>query len=861
MIENVIFGGLTNSPSDNACADGELASVLNLIPEDGELKPIAQPVATDDNIALADDDSIVYVHKVTHGDDTHCHYIISRGDGSYCWCEQATSDGTEQSFLQFNLGSLKVNGVSAIGNILCFVGEDRIVYAFWHREKAAYTVFSREDFRYKVKIGRYTHTTDRGSDYLTTASADLGDEFWDYFEHVSKGSDSEGNRMIYRIAADKTAKVFSALDAMVNERAESYGDEYQKYNVFCVVAVRLYDGSYYNISNIARLNSTQIAYPSVWVDAGEKNVSATLPPLERYTINIEFPNIDAISDLIQGVDVFLTQGEAFVNTSSEVANKQFKFLDGDKHRQAYFKFSSMNADAAAERFDSLVFRRSVFIDRDKLGKDIALKRIIGTEESISLANLYRADFGGSSCIVYNNRLHVANVAQGIPSLTSDLRYVDSIIPARYLVKVTTTQGVLWGELSEDYTFMGVFCIPVQEVNRVTIYQQLASVYRMASFNVHSSETTGFSYYIADSNDGFTFGYDMDVISVDVWDNALEEYNAYKEKPYTQTSPSLVRVSEAENPLVFPASNSVSVGSSTITAMAANTRPITEGQFGDAPLYVFTDEGTWILMVSTTGTYQSRQPVNREICSNAEGILQTDDAVLYPTERGIILQQGRQATCITDNLDGYPFDFVAFQNETTAHRILDTQSIGYGSVQHVMFRKYMDGAGMIYDYYDSRVIVFNPSYDYSYVYSLKSGKWGAMQNVFKKRVNIYPESYAIDNNNTIVDVYCKEPTLDIPYFLCTRPLSFGKPDIHKTMFTLITRGYIANGDGKCGSVLYGSNDLHKWFPINTSVDRYLRGMAGTPYKYFRLALVGSLSPDETLSGFSVDYKDRWQNKIR
>ena len=57
--------------------------------------------------------------------------------------------------------------------------------------------------------------------------------------------------------------------------------------------------------------------------------------------------------------------------------------------------------------------------------------------------------------------------------------------------------------------------------------------------------------------------------------------------------------------------------------------------------------------------------------------------------------------------------------------------------------------MIYDYYDSRIIVFNHNYTYAYVYSLKSNMWGTMHNVFNKRVSIYPESYATNKEGKIL----------------------------------------------------------------------------------------------------------------
>lgn len=344
------------------------------------------------------------------------------------------------------------------------------------------------------------------------------------------------------------------------------------------------------------------------------------------------------------------------------------------------------------------------------------------------------------------------------------------------------------------------------------------------------------------------------------------YNKVGKDYTTYTNHSLIKVSEAENPLIFPAKNSVQVGSSAIFALAANTRPISEGQFGEAPLYTFTDEGVWVLMLGEEGTYAARQPVNRNVCSNPKGILQIDDAVLYPTERGIMMQQGGESVCITDALDDYPFDFLSIYSHSTKdktypNKLLATGSIPESDVKYIRFRKYLEKADMIYDYYDSRIIVFNPYYTYAYVYSLKSKMWGTMHNVFNKRVNIYPESYATDKAGKILDVYVNEPTESVPFFLCSRPLTLGQ-EVYKTMFDCITRGYFGSIQaGKCGMVLFGSNNLVNWYYISSSVDIFLRSLVGSPYKYFRIALIGKLAPNESISGLSTAFQERLQNKLR
>ena len=460
-----------------------------------------------------------------------------------------------------------------------------------------------------------------------------------------------------------------------------------------------------------------------------------------------------------------------------------------------------------------------------------------------------------------------------------------------LIKISPSKGeVFYLDYVSTYPIPPILTFPFNIDGTIEIYfkhfDNNGYDYFYKKGYLYNSTTTGFSFFIPSKRTNFMpmFTQSHEVgyyTSIDKepyyyrkgesvpegWEYRTQyvfdkELNLKNNSPYYSSHQySIVKVSEAENPLVFPVKNTVQVGSSIINAMATNTRPISEGQFGAAPLYAFTDEGVWVLMTNSEGTYDARQPANREICSNPKGILQIDDAVLYPTERGIMMQEGRSSICITDQLEGYPFNFTQLYKPEYAKKVLAVQGIDEATVKYARLREFLKSADMIYDYYDSRIIVFNPSYQYAYVYSLKSKLWGTMENCFNKRVNIYPEAYATNKDGKILDVYVQEPTDSVPYFLCSRPLAISSNEIYKTMFSCITRGYFRNVNGKCGMVLYGSNDLFKWFPIKTSVSKYLRGMAGSPYKYFRIALVGSLNPDESISGMSADFQERWQNKLR
>lgn len=855
--QEVILKGLTHSPSDYDCQDGELATCLNLINEDGALHPIHQPVVAEPNITLDAGDTIELAHKVTHDEAIHSHYIIRKSDDTWYWMEKG-GNGTKNTI---DLNGFHVNAVTAVGNIVNFVGEISIKYLYWIDDN--YQLFDRDNFNYGIKIDF------KESDYHGgSAEISLGDEFWDYVTYESSSS----GRKITGMNVNQVSKVFNMFDAVINKTLSDKGKQWQKYFVFGVAAIRLYDGTYYSISNIFKLDWNSATLASVSVDPYNKRFWSIGPAIATYTISANIDNLDKISNLIQGIDIFLSKAESFVNLESAAAKYVVPELNDIDQGDMFF--TMMSGKEAANAIDSLSFYHSLFISKDEFGKELQLKRVEGTEESLSLANLYRSDLGGKCAITYNNRLHVGNVKEGY-----NVDLISNITPNRTNIEELKTEGIVrvrasnkefWCKVDDLGARLYYFvCVPILNVSEITFYMKTGtSVFEKSTVNLHSSETTAFSFYVAGEGKENVpqFALPWEKSSEEEWNNIVSKYENYKTNTNALPYSSVVKVSEAENPLIFPAKNSVQVGSSIINVLAANTRPISEGQFGDAPLYAFTYEGVWVLMLGEEGTYIARQPANRDICSNPKGILQIDDAVLFPTERGIMMQRGRESECITDVLDDYPFDFLSIYSHSTKDKTYPNKLLALGNipesdVKYVRFRKYLEEAGMIYDYYDSRIIVFNPNYTYAYVYSLKSNMWGTMHNVFNKRVNIYPESYATDKEGKILDVYVKEPTENVPFFLCSRPLTLGQ-DAYKTMFDCITRGYFSSIQaGKCGMVLFGSNDLVNWYYIGSSVNMYLRNIVGSPYKYFRLALMGNLAPKESISALSTEFQSRLQNKLR
>ena len=325
-------------------------------------------------------------------------------------------------------------------------------------------------------------------------------------------------------------------------------------------------------------------------------------------------------------------------------------------------------------------------------------------------------------------------------------------------------------------------------------------------------------------------------------------------------PNKVYTSQVNNPFYFPVSSINSVGTGTIMSLCTAAKALSQGQFGQFPLYAFTTEGVWAMEVSATGTYSARQPITRDVCTNPAAITQLDSAVLFPTDRGIMLISGSQTQCITDSINSeYPFDITSLPGIADLHDRLGHTTATDRCFPILPFSAFLSQCRMIYDYVHQRVIAYVPGVTYAYVFSLKSKLWGMTFSTIERHLNSYPDALAVDAaHNTLVS-FSESSGDDVGSMLVSRPLKLGMADVQKTVDTIIQRGRFRKGHVQ--SVLYGSRDLSNWHLVWSSKDHFLRGFRGTPYKYFRVALLCNLSPDESIYGASVQFTPRLTNQPR
>ena len=319
----------------------------------------------------------------------------------------------------------------------------------------------------------------------------------------------------------------------------------------------------------------------------------------------------------------------------------------------------------------------------------------------------------------------------------------------------------------------------------------------------------------------------------------------------------VYTSEVQNPFVFPLLGINTVGTGEIIAITTASKALSAGQKGQFPLYILTTSGIWAMRVSSTGNYESVDSVTRDVCLSANSVSQLDSEVVFATDRGVMMLSGSQSICISDILDSE--DMLTIKGLPLGEDMVRKIGLNPDDFTLIPFKEYVKKCRFLYDYVHQHIVVYNTALPYAYVFSLESKQWGMMQSNIDHSVNSYPEAMAMLKNGDFVDFSRNGSKQPLKGILISRPLKLGVQDVLKTVNTVIQRGVFVKGHVSC--VLYGSRDLHKWFSVWSSVDHIMRGFRGTPYKYYRIALLCQLDSKESLTGATFQFDTKRMNQPR
>lgn len=314
----------------------------------------------------------------------------------------------------------------------------------------------------------------------------------------------------------------------------------------------------------------------------------------------------------------------------------------------------------------------------------------------------------------------------------------------------------------------------------------------------------------------------------------------------------------DNPFAFPLDKRYTFQAS-VVGTAVATVPMSQGQFGEFPLYVFTKEGIWVMQTNDEGSFVSTKPGPRDVCINADSITPLNNAVVFVSAQGVMLLQGAQVVNISPFMNGRHYVV-----ENSPRTIIEQQDFFCDLLpalsDNTHFLAFVKEAKVAYDHAGQRLIFIKKDEKYQYIYKLDTQTWHKAAHGVNliAPINSYPECLIQADEGGYTKVYDFTTLLDAAQseistrgVIATRPFDLGEPDILKTITDVRIRGQFEKGAVKF--ILLGSNDGFNFQTINT-----LRGRA---WKLFRIIILADLKPTERISWIDVAYDRKFTNRLR
>ena len=885
MIQELIYNGYSSTPSGIQCPDGDLSVALNAIPENGAIKHIEKPRTI---FTLPNGQKVVYIHSVSVFEN---YIILDEASQKLLWIPSDSPQTPAKEL--FTLSGKELYQVTAMGNVLVTLTSDGIIYSLYKSDsyqpmgnKPAFPAIS-----FRLRVGEVN------SEILTAN-----------FEKFSPTPSPDGGISISNNAKEAVKNTVTGYFNPIATQAKE--DGLFLYPIMVRYAYRMYDNTLSYISQPIQL------YPSDGVPLTIRYAGQHTDNLQVKAFNVQvrcfksqlmyqINNLEEVKqslaewgELIKSIDIFVTQDMEIINDSSIASGGMSGFMGNishlhgqgsfhgcykgekvngkyvyRKHRlkedgsdsQAYFyvgsttiikddgpvnfyhistiSLSSLNADEQEVEIEQGVLPTDTLVNREQLKGDsnideqLIAKYVYTYNARLNLTGVtvLPRPYPLESCFAYGNAVYDPESKKTVEKTYSFKAYV--LIEAEKRNVMVTCDSSIPMNIDGYNNFFFFSNVNAKELIVERTDTNGTKSYSKTKFKKHQGLDGCFTYI----NSSFDDIVDMSIVS------HTDIGIPYPNKIYT---------SEVNDPFTFPASLVSAVGSGAIVGISSAAKALSEGQFGQFPLYAFTDEGVWALEVSDTGAYYARQPITRDVCISPESITQIDSAVLFATHRGIMMLSGSQSICISETIDkNEPFSLLSFPK---GKELLQIAALPVSDIIIAPFRDFLLSSRMLYDYAHQRIIVYNPEHSIAYVFSLSSKQWGMIESNIASSVNSYPEALAMSHKGELIN-FSEEGNQAVTSLLLTRPFKLGDPALFKTIDTVIQRGYFTEGSIK--QVLYGSNDYRHWFPVKSSSSSYMRGFSGTPFKAFRLAVIASLDTFDSLIGCSISFTPRLTSRLR
>lgn len=879
-ISRIQLRGISRTPSDRMTDDGGCAESLNAYVADGEIAPVLMP--EDVTSVVGSGNNFIAKRIFVHKGSSYTNYVLHLEENNQLG---VFSKGEFKSFVALNAGET-LEDIIAVGNTLVMATSERMLFALYkdgvYRNLGSRIPEPHIEFRCRDSGNNISQMIALKNDDTANAIDMLDEDAWERaIRKIELGEYTDPDGTVTRLREVQT-EIWSSINSM-RRGIKANGSFACPF--FVRYAVRLYDGSYIYQSVPILLGAGHDRF--VNVDAVKGSASLISCAMQSFTAQalLKQWNTEGWGDIVKSVDLFISTDVCYPAYNANIS--ALTKVSGEEYRIEFHNGNATDLKAMESELLSknTFYRIASFADGetselltgfDLIDGDISLSE----DDLLVKERLPDYEQSGTQIIPsgltsYNNRVLAVGKQRLLPtgySFLQSTNIVDNdIISSTYNIVfyVTGSDGVEHKIISR--TYYGSFGMtPYGEADGLST--SYAKPYGLIFFpdsrcvkaQIRKTSSVGTMVYTLEMkphpllNCSYAY-WGIDKTVEDIPTSSTDVYDLlYNENRYEDDGNRLY-MSDSGNPFYFPLTGNMMMQANIIDIAIANTA-LSQGQFGQFPLYVFTSDGIWALETASDGSFVSSKPLSREVCIAKKSIVSIDQAVVFISAKGVMLLQGSQISELSPDMNGRHYA-IEEMPETIIHATTYADLIP-AVTDKTSFMAFMDDARMAYDYTGRRLVFISPSNSgYQYVYKLDTATWHKMSLGLSLRepVNSYPECLVTGKDgsgytkiydlSTALKVSENQDTAKI--VIATRPFDLDNPDIYKTITGVRIRGQYAAGSVKF--ILLGSHDGINFFTLST--------LRGKSWKMFRIIILANLKPTERISWIDVEHETRLTNRLR
>lgn len=876
--------GISSYLGASSVTDGQCLDVINARNVNGVIKPVNKEKIVAkllEGTSLQDESKIINIYF--HAKAKRYILIFKEDDGLYFFEYDENLSLLGSMSLENNTS---VIGVSFIGNIMAISDEEKTTFYLFRDNEYEYLGERPPMPNLNIQVKRFSFISDYDIGFDTNPTEESNRDY------IAKGQ------------IDACIKKGNELGFFIDR-------------VFVRYAYRLYDGSYimHSAPMLIEDDSQEFGYKSsnietrVTGDAGDRKCNVYVKMFSlNYSMKID-PIIEKWKDIIVAVDVFCSNN---IQTKTSVDGIQPRFEKewnpGDWAETGIVHVTDPNLiDSKVSIYvDNVALRDEILgvsnfylaasfdIKGEKMEEEIyknKSKDVFSLNPELTDDNYSHVSYSSMAPYVYNSKLHLAGVIERLFDGYGEDAFCDwGILSEGYegnvktekvsdvsvYTSIKTNQGVMVVKKEFDsltYPFARMLSYPDNRAFKMQIIfkREGSQTYNSITMPLTAHKYLNISYYlnptqtrnttIESTEENRFYGISSDSsISIETLNGDLPTVKNKLERP------NVLKVSKVDNPFFFPNESTYTVGEETIIGLSSISEPLSTGQVGQFPLYVFATDGIYSMEVDTTGelTYKNVSSLERHVCNNKESITPAVGGVFFTTDQGVMYLSGSTVKNISDS--------IKYNKAGTTDPLL-TKIYGIESMSCIDsdIDSYLKSGKIriMYLYKTNEIIISNDAKDYSYKYCPSTSFWYRVNTSYTSFVNVYPEGYAV-RDGIIYDIDVEDPEEYNSILIISLPMNLESTN-HKKIIQSVLRCdlYVKN---RLGVYIMGSLDGQKFDLVSLKeivseddvrhcIDLVTKMKRSKSYKYFSFAITGNLQVKSNINyvGFNID--DSMTNRLR